>query len=472
MGRRLQFPPKMRFGGEIAVVSRDEVKFESLGEAAPDAMLGVDSLGVILFVNRQTELLFGYDRDTLVGQPLDTLVPDSLLMVRLAPGSGFVADPAARATGAGLELTGRRRDGTEVPTDISLSSIETGDGWLTTATVRDVTERTKGDRELQRMAAIIEYSDDAIISKTVDGIITTWNPAAERMYGYSSEEIIGESIALIAPSDRSDEMTAIMARIKAGQTTENLETVRLRKDGTVFPVALTVSPIRSAEGAIVGAATIARDVTDRKEADRELQRMAAIIEYSDDAIISETVDGIITTWNPAAERMYGYSSEEIIGGSIALIAPQELFEEVIALMARIKAGQTTEHFETFRLRKDATAFPVALTVSPIHDGGGAIVGASTIARDVAKQMQAFDAARGMIESSLDSLVPISPDWMSTDLNEATIRVTGVPRDRLIGTAFSDYFTDPAKAEEIYQRVFTDGMAADYPLTLRHRDGHE
>jgi PAS domain-containing protein len=89
----------------IAVVSRDEVKFESLVEAALDAMLGVDSLGVILFVNRQTELLFGYDRDTLVGQPFETLVPDSLLMVRPAPGAGFVADPAARATGAGLELT-------------------------------------------------------------------------------------------------------------------------------------------------------------------------------------------------------------------------------------------------------------------------------------------------------------------------------------------------------------------------------
>jgi PAS domain S-box-containing protein len=176
MGRRLQFPPKMRIGGEIAVVSRDEVKFESLVEAAPDAMLGVDSLGVILFVNRQTELLFGYDRDTLVGQPFETLVPDSLLMVRPAPGAGFVADPAARATGAGLELTGRRRDGTEFPTDISLSSIETGDGWLTTATVHDVTERTRGDRELQRMAAIIEYSDDAIISKTVDGITRPGTP--------------------------------------------------------------------------------------------------------------------------------------------------------------------------------------------------------------------------------------------------------------------------------------------------------
>ena len=200
------------------MVSRGELKFESLLEAAPDAMVGVDSQGVIRFVNRQTELLFDYDRDALLGQPVETLVPDSFRVVHPAHRAGYAAHPAPRAMGAGLELTGRRRDGTEFPTDISLSSIETGDGLLMTATVRDVTERKKSDRELLWMAAIIKCSDDAIISKTLDGIITTWNPAAERMYGYSSEEVIGESIVVVAPKDRSDEMSAILAKIKAGQS--------------------------------------------------------------------------------------------------------------------------------------------------------------------------------------------------------------------------------------------------------------
>jgi PAS domain S-box-containing protein len=115
---------------------------------------------------------------------------------------------------------------------------------------------------------------------------------------------------------------------------------------------------------------------------------------------------------------------------------------------------------------------VSLTVSPIHDRLGAIIGASTIARDMTEQREAFEAARSMIESSLDSLVAISPDGKITDANQATVKLTGVPREQLIGTSFSDYFTDPAKAEAIYQQVFTDGMAVDYPLTLRHRDGHE
>src|SRR5664280_3009014 len=137
---------------------------------------------------------------------------------------------------------------------------------------------------------------------------------------------------------------------------------------------------------------------------------------------------------------------------------------------RIRAGQSVERLETTRVRKDGSAITVSLTVSPIHDQRGAIIGASTIARDMTEARQAFEAARSMIESSLDSLVAISPEGKITDANQATVKLTGVPREQLIGTSFSDYFTDPAKAEAIYQQVFTQGMAVDYPLTMRHQDG--
>jgi PAS domain S-box-containing protein len=142
------------------------------------------------------------------------------------------------------------------------------------------------------------------------------------------------------------------------------------------------------------------------------------------------------------------------------------------ILARIRAGQPVERLEATRVRKDGSAITVSLTVSPIHDQRGAIIGASTIARDMTEQREAFEAARSMIESSLDSLVAISPEGKITDANRATVKLTGVPRDQLIGTSFSDYFTDPRRAEAIYQLVFTEGMAVDYPLTLRHRDGHE
>ena len=323
-------------------------KFENLLEAVPDAWVRMDQSGVIQFVDRQTELLFGYDRDDLVGQPIETLVPESLLEVYTAHQEDYFADPRTRSMGLDLELSGRRRDGTEFPVKINLSHIDTGDGLLVIAEVRDVTKQKQALENAERMTAIVENSNDAIIGKMLDGIVTSWNPAAERMYGYSSEEIIGKSIDLLSPEDRTD--------------------------------------------------------------------------------------------------------------------------EIISILARIRAGQHVDHLETIRIRKDGTAITVSITVSPIHDQRGAIVGASTIARDMTKQRQAFDAARSMIESSLDSLVSISPEGKITDVNEATTKVTGVPREELIGTAFSDYFTEPEKANEIYQRVFAQGMAVDYPLTMRHRDG--
>jgi len=203
---------------------------------------------------------------------------------------------------------------------------------------------------------------------------------------------------------------------------------------------------------------------------RRMDELAAIVENSDDAIVGKTLDGAITSWNPAAERMFGYSSEEIMGKSIDLLSPQDRAGEMTAILARIRAGQRLDHFQTIRVRKDGTALTISLSVSPIRDETGAIVGASSIARDVTRQRQAFDAARSMIEASLDSLVAISPEGRITDANQATVRVTGVSRERLIGTAFSDYFTEPDKANEIYQRVFAEGTALDYPLTMRHRNG--
>jgi len=324
-------------------------KFESLLEAVPDALVGMDQAGVIQFVNHQTESLFGYDRDDLVGQPIHMLVPEYLWEVYSEHREEYFADPRSRSMGLDLQLSGRQQNGTELPVNISLSHLDTGDVLLVITAVRAVTKHKQELENSKLLAAIVEHSNDAIIAKTLDGIVTCWNPAAERMYGYSSEEMLGKSIDQLS-QDRTGEMSSILARIKAGQPVEHFETVRVRKDGTVFPVLLTVSPIR--------------------------------------------------------------------------------------------------------------------------DAGGAVVGASSITRDVTKEREAFEAARSMIESSLDSLVAISPQGLITDANEALVKATGVPRQELIGTAFSDCFTEPEKAEKIYQLVFAEGMAVDYPLTLRHQDGHK
>ena len=451
-------------------MSSKTTKFEHLLEAVPDASVGMDQQGLIRFVNRQTESLFGIERDQLIGRPIETLVPENFCQIYAELRDSYFADPKTRSLGLGMEMTGRQRDGTEFPINVSLSSIDTGDVLVVFTAVRDVIQRTKAVQAAQRMAAIVEGSDDAIISGSLDGLITSWNAAAERMYGYSSAEVIGKPAEFLTPKDRAGEIKAVLEQIVAGQHVENLETHRVRKDGTVFPVSLAVSPIRDTEGAVVGTSVIHRDLTEQKRALASVQSIAAIVEYSNDAIIGRTLDGAISSWNPAAARMFGYTSEEIVGKSIDLLVPKERAGEMISILAKISAGRPVDNFETIRVRKDRTVFPVSLTISPICNERGAVVATSVIYRDVTELKHAARYSRSLIEASLDPLEVISPDGMITDVNEAAVKATGVPRSKLIGTDFSQYFTDPDKAGAGYRRVFELGSVTDYPLTLRHRNG--
>jgi len=194
------------------------------------------------------------------------------------------------------------------------------------------------------------------------------------------------------------------------------------------------------------------------------------VENSGDAIMGRTLDGTITSWNPAAEKMFGYSSDEIVGKSINLLLPEERSGEILSTLASISAGKAVTDFETTCICKDGKMLTVSMTTSPIRDHKGAVVGASVIYRDVTELKHAARYARSLIEAALDPLITISSEGRIFDVNEAMVRVTGVPRNKLIGSGFSSYFTDPDKAREAYQRVFDQGAVADYPLTVLHTDG--
>ncbi len=201
--------------------------------------------------------------------------------------------------------------------------------------------------------------------------------------------------------------------------------------------------------------------------------LASLVDSSDDAIISKTPTGIITSWNRAAELMYGWTAQEIIGRHISVLTVPDRREEIDTILARVRSGERVEHYETVRVRKDGALFDVSLTVSPIRDSIGALIGVSTIARDITERKLAEEQARAallyarsLIEASLDPLVTISPEGKVTDVNEATVRATGVPRASLVGTDFSDYFTEPGRAR---RRIpggllagLRDRLSADHP----------
>jgi PAS domain S-box-containing protein len=372
------------------------------------------------------------------------------------------------------------------------------------------------------LAAIVDSSDDAIITKNLDGIITSWNQGAEAIFGYTPQEAIGQSVTMLMPPERRDEEPVILERIRRGERIRHYQTIRKAKNGARLEISLTVSPIINSEGKIIGASKIARDishevsarerarqseeqfrvtlssigdaviatdrngritfmnpiaehltgwgtpeaigvpldqafkivneftrkpvenpvtkvleegkvvglanhtiliskdgterpiddsgapirgsaadlrgvvlvfrdVSERREAELAALRLAAIVQNSDDAIISKDLDGVIMTWNEGAQQIFGYSAKEIIGKSIKTLVPSELQKEEDEILARLRRGERVYHFETIRVSKDGRRIPIALTSSPIRDHEGHIIGASKIARDISEHKQAEQA---------------------------------------------------------------------------------
>ena len=248
-----------------------------------------------------------------------------------------------------------------------------------------------------RLAAIVDLSDDAIYSTTLDGVITTWNRAAERMFGWPAESVIGRDVALLIPPERRAEDDDVQAWVRAGEIVDHFETTRLTKDGRLIDVSLTVSPIRNARGQLVGLSKIARDITERRRFDETRARLAAIVESSEDVIVSKNLDGTITSWNRAAERMFGWTAAEAIGRHIALIIPEDLWPQEDDVLARIRRGERVQHFDTVRRTKSGRLIDVSITVSPVTDSAGRIVGASKIGRDISERRRLEEERGRMLE---------------------------------------------------------------------------
>jgi PAS domain S-box-containing protein len=264
-------------GNAMAVLRRSEEKFRSLVESAPDAVVIVDDEGRIQLVNAQTEELFGYGRAELLGEPVEILLPEHFREQHVAHRARYIADPQTRPMGAGLDLAGRRSDGSEFPADISLSTIDTVDGRLVTARVRDITElkRTQDVRRRseERFAALLESAPDAVVIADAEGRIVLVNHQTETLFGYQRDELLGRFVETLLPERFRKRHVGHRAGYLAAPATRpmgaGLELAGRRKDGSEFPVDVSLSTIEMDEGTLV--TTFVRDVTERVAAE-QLQR--------------------------------------------------------------------------------------------------------------------------------------------------------------------------------------------------------
>ncbi|WP_043329799.1 sensor domain-containing protein [Curvibacter gracilis] len=294
---------------------------------------------------------------------------------------------------------------------------------------------TRSDDPALFYEAVLRCCDDAIITKTLDGVVTSWNPAAQRLFGYTAHEMLGQPLLRLFPPERQNEESFILEKIVQGEWVDHFETVRLHKSGRRLHVSVTISPIRDASGRIVGASKIARDISERVELWHRSQLFQSIVESTDDAVISKTTQGIVTSWNAAAEQLFGYRADEMIGQPMLRLLPPERQSEEVEILRRIAAGQRIAHFQTQRCHRDGHRLAVSVTISPVRDPLGRVSGASTIMRDVSHQKRLEEQLRltaSVFTHANEGVVITDPQGRMVDVNQAFERITGYAREEVLG----------------------------------------
>lgn len=368
----------------LSLAEEKQAMLAAIVASSGDSIISKTTRGTITTWNPAAERMFGYTEAEAVGRSIMLIVPPD----REAEETYIIGQILQGKKVEHFDTLRRAKDGRTIPVSVTVSPIFNKDGVIVGASTiaRDVSDRLLAGEKKAILAAIVASSDDVIISKTLQGIITSWNKAAEKTFGYTEAEAVGKHISLIIPPDRLSEEDFILSQISNGRKVDHFETIRRGKNGQDVYLSVTVSPVVDEGGKIIGASKVARDITPIKQAAEKKGLLAAIASTSDDTIVSKTLEGIITSWNRAAEKMFGYSQQEALGRHISLIIPPERLEEETYIIGEVSKGRKVDHFQTVRMAKDGHMVPISLTVSPILDENGKIIGASKIARDLSDHL--------------------------------------------------------------------------------------
>jgi PAS domain S-box-containing protein len=387
----------MKFSHDLSESKEAEAKYRGLLEAAPDAMVVVNQAGEIVLLNVQAEKQFGYSRDELIGQQVKNVIPEGFAERLVEDGTRSAADALAQQIGTGIELVARRKDGSEFPIEIMLSPLQSAEGILVTAAIRDITQRKKTEAHMAQMEGgrrLVEYAlreseeryrmlldgvrDYAVFMMDPRGRILSWNAGAERIKGYTADQIIGHSFSCFFPPEdikrgRPEEILQLTAA--TGRHEE--QGMRVRKDGSQFLASVTFTAFRDADGNLRGFSEFSHDLSERKEAE---EKYRGLLEAAPDAMVVVNQGGEIVLLNLQAEKQFGYRRDELIGQKVKNIIPEGFAERLIADALRsvddALAQQIGTGIELIARRKDDSEFPIEIMLSPLQSAEGILVTAA------------------------------------------------------------------------------------------------
>ncbi|MFZ0773136.1 MAG: PAS domain S-box protein [Candidatus Sulfotelmatobacter sp.] len=446
-----------------------EAKYRGLLEAAPDAMVVVDQVGEIVLVNVQAEKQFGYRRDELVGQKVKNIIPEGFAERLVSDATRSAADALAQQIGMGIELSGRRKDGSEFPIEIMLSPLQSADGVLVTAAIRNISARKAAEEHLVQMESryrgLLEAAPDAMVVVNPGGDIVLVNVQAEKKFGYRRDELIGQKVKNIIPEGFAERLIADAARSTADALAQQMGTgIELsgrRKDGSEFPIEIMLSPLESAEGILVTAAI--RNISARKAAEKHLAQMEGryrgLLEAAPDAMVVVNPGGEIVLVNVQAEKQFGYPRDELVGQKVKNIIPEGFAERLISDATRSAADALAQQIgmgiELSGRRKDGSEFPIEIMLSPLESAEGILVTAAIrniSGRKAAEKhlVQMEGRYRGLLEAAPDAMVVVNQAGEIVLLNVQAEKQFGYRRDELVGQ----------KVKNIIPQGFAERLIAD------------
>jgi len=389
-----------------------EGRYRGLLEAAPDAMVVVNQRGDIVLLNVQAEKQFGYKRDELLGQQVTAIIPEGFAERLVADDLRSAEDALAQQIGTGIELIGKRKDGSEFPIELMLSPLASAEGVLVTAAIRNISVRKAAETHLAQMEGryrgLLEAAPDAMVVVNQQGDIVLLNAQAEKQFGYPRDELLGQKVTAIIPEGFAERLVADDLRSAedalAQQIGTGIELTGKRKDASEFPIELMLSPLASAEGVLVTAAI--RNISVRKAAEKYLAQMEGryrgLLEAAPDAMVVVNQKGEIVLLNLQAEKQFGYRRDELLGQQVTNIIPKGFAERLVADGLRSAedalAQQIGTGIELIGKRKDASEFPIELMLSPLGSAPSILVTAAI--RDISVRRAAErELARNVEELS-------------------------------------------------------------------------
>ncbi len=433
-----------------------ELLLAAIGDAK-DAFILVNPEGLVMYWNDAAGQVFGYPEADILGEHVDTLNPKG------ESNFATLSEVYKQKSGTDhFEAKRIRKDGRPIEVSLSIAPVYQGKKKASAYSIvaRDITGR---EQYSQYARSLIEASVDPLVTISPEGKITDVNEATVSATGLEREKLIGTDFSdyFTEPEKARDGYQQVFEK---GFVTDYPLTIK-NKDGKLMDVLYNASVYRDAQGKVLGVFAAARDVTAQRQASEYAR---SLIEASLDPLVTISAEGIITDVNDATVRATGMERESLIGTDFSdyFTEPEKAREGYQQVFEK---GFVKDYPLTIK-HKNGKLMDVLYNATVYRDVQGNVLGVFAAARDVTAQKQASEYARSLIEASLDPLVTISPEGKITDVNEATIKATGFVREKLIGTDFSDYFTEPEKAREGYQQVFEKGFVTDYPLTIKHKNG--